>query len=261
MTAVFATKLILSFLVGGLYIATTIGISERFGSRVGGLVIGLPSTLLVSLVFIAWTQDSSVAVSAVTPIPAAVAASSIFLAVFILLHKFGRWRALVLGIVAWLILTLPLIFFPQTILVSCAIAIAFFAIAIFALNRFPCKKLDKFALTPRQFTGRVVSTGGLVAVAVALAHFLGPLWGGVFASFPAAFASSILILERTHGIEFASSVARTMPYGSIGNVLFALAFYKLVPALGLIPGTLLAYILALLFGLLLLQSRQTRSKY
>jgi len=260
MTALLITKLVLSFLVGGLYIATTIGISERFGSRVGGLVIGLPSTLLVSLVFIAWTQDSSVAVSAVPPIPAAVAASSIFLAVFILLHRYGRWCALVLGIVAWLILTLPLIFFPQTILVSCAIATAFFAIAIFSLNRFPCKKLDKFALTPRQFTGRVVATGSMVATAVALAHFFGPLWGGVFASFPAAFASSVLILERTHGIEFASSVARTMPYGSIGNVLFALTFYLLVPSLGLVAGTLLAYLSALLFGFLLLQLRHTRSR-
>ena len=43
-TDVFLFKLLLSFVVGGCYIAAMLWVSERFGSKIGGILIGLPLT-------------------------------------------------------------------------------------------------------------------------------------------------------------------------------------------------------------------------
>ena len=248
----FLLQLLLSFIVGGSYIAFTVWISEKFGSRIGGLMIGLPSTLLVGLLFIAWSQNSDAAVSAIPIVPAAIAANSLFLVVFIYLYKYGRAAALLGGIVVWFILTLPLVFFSiKSLLFSLAFAAVFFALALCFLRKLPHRKLEKLSLTRKEVVWRVVFTGSLVALSVYLGKAVGPLWGGMFASFPAAFSSSLLILENKHGIKFASSVARTAPYGSMGSVLFAVMFYVLVPTLGVVAGTIIAYCSALIFGLVI----------
>jgi len=43
--------------------------AERFGSKIGGLIGGLPSTVIVTLFFIGLTQTPQVAASATTIIP------------------------------------------------------------------------------------------------------------------------------------------------------------------------------------------------
>src|SRR3990172_6673809 len=105
----FLFKLVLSFIVGGLYVAITIRISEKLGSKLGGMLIGLPSTVLISLIFIAWTQDVTAAVSATPIIPVASAISSVFVASFILLYRYGRGVALILSILLWFALATPFI--------------------------------------------------------------------------------------------------------------------------------------------------------
>ena len=255
METVFLYKLLLSFIVGGSYIAFNIWVSEKFGSRIGGLLIGLPSTLLVSLIFIAWSQNSAAAVSAVPIVPAAIAANSLFLVAFIYLYSRGRAIALLGGVTVWFVLTFPLVFFSiKNIWISLLFATVFFALAVYRLRKFPHRKLEKFSLTRNELLFRIVFTGSLVALAVLLGKVLGPLWGGMFASFPAAFSSSIFILENKHGIDFASSVARTMPYGSMGNTLFAVIFFFLIPVVGIARGTIIAYTGSLIFGLVVSNS-------
>lgn len=246
----FLIKLLLSFVVGGFYIAFTIWVSEKFGSRLGGLFIGLPSTLLISLLFIAWTQNSQAAVAALPVVPATIAANSLFLVAFIYFHKFGRTNAFLAASLLWFALSFPLAFFSlKNILISLGLATIFFGQAIYWLRRFPHRKLERFTLTHKEFLFRVIFSGSFVTLAVLLGKALGPLWGGMFASFPAAFSSSLLLLENKHGINFASSVAKTMPYGSMGNVFFAVTFFLTVPKIGIIYGTVLAYLVSLLFAL------------
>ncbi len=242
----FWLKLLLSFLVGGAYIAFTIWASEKFGSRIGGLLIGMPSTVLVSLIFIAWTQDLTVAVSAVPIMPAVMAANSLFISAFILLHGNGEARAFIAGLAVWFILTLPLaIIHLENIIYSLLIAAVYFAIAIIVLRKFPHKKLPAFATSKKEFIVRSVFAGMVVAISVFLGKEFGPLWGGMFASFPAAFSSSILLITRKHGIRFAASVARSMPFGSMANVVFVVAFFLSAPAIGIIQGILLSLIVSI----------------
>lgn len=245
----FILKLILSFIVGGLYIAFTIWVSEKYGSKIGGLLIGLPSTLLISLIFIYWTQNQSAAVSAIPIVPAAIAANSLFLVTFISLYQRGHLTAFFGAILLWFVITLPLVFnHISSLILSLAISIIFFTVAVLYLNKFPDRKLGEFILSKKEFLFRCVFAGLIVAMAVYLGKILGPLWGGLFASFPVAFFSSIYLLEKSHGIDFTSSVAKTMPYGSMGNVIFATAFYFFVPVHGMIIGLVVSYLLSLLFA-------------
>ena len=55
----FWLKLILGFIVGSLWVTLTTVSAERFGSKVGGLIGGLPSTVVIALLDIMFTLTST----------------------------------------------------------------------------------------------------------------------------------------------------------------------------------------------------------
>ncbi|HIH19650.1 TPA: DUF3147 family protein [Candidatus Micrarchaeota archaeon] len=250
----FLVKLVLSFIVGGSFLAFTLWISEKFGSKIGGIIIGLPSTTLVSLLFIAWTQDASVAVSAAVIIPAITAVSLIFSYAFVMLYKgkLGMTKALAGALLVWGFLTLPLVLLKISDLSTSLIFSALFFIAgIVLLKKFPHRKLEKFSFSKKVFLYRVGFAGLVVVTSVSLGKFLGPLYGGLFASFPSGAFSTMFLITEKHGVDFAASIARSMSFGNICNAVFAVAFYLIVPAQGIILGTIAAYAIALVSAIVI----------
>ncbi|MBI2623799.1 MAG: DUF3147 family protein [Candidatus Liptonbacteria bacterium] len=253
-------RLILSFLVGGSYVAFTLWVSERFGSRIGGLLGGLPSTILVSLVFIAWNQGNEAVITALSIAPAVLAACTFFLIAFVNLHKYGRSLATGGGLLLWFCTSFILVTIgPRNIFISTAIAVVFLGAAIVFLRRFPDGKVFKASLTKGEFFFRVVFAGTIIALAVLASKLLGPLWGGMMAGFPAGFLPSMFILERKHGIRFAASVAKNMPYGNIAMIFFLLTLFFLIPVAGMVWATLVAYLASLLCAFLI--NRYFLAKY
>ncbi len=247
----FLLKLILSFFVGGLYIALNIFVSEKFGSKIGGILLGLPSTTLVSLIFIAWTQGTDGVLSAVTITPFVLSIAPIFVVAFIAFYRFGAYSAFVLAFLTWLILILPVLLFVQPdILLFTAIGLIFFAISILLLNKHPHVDLKKRSFTYGEFAFRSIFAGLVIATAVLFGKLFGPLWGGIFASFPAAFSSSMFLLSKKHGIKFAASVSRTMPFGCLCTLVFVLVFFFSVPSLGMISGLVLSYLISLVAAII-----------
>jgi hypothetical protein len=248
----FYLKLALSFLVGGAYIAFTIWLSERFGSKIGGIAIGLPSTTLVSFIFIAWTANLQAAVDAVPITPLASGACVLFVAAFVHFFYLGRKSSLAIALAVWAALTFPFAMMGAgNIFLSLAIAAVFFAVSMRYLGRFQHRKLPPNRLSGGEFLFRAAFAGAVVATAVFLAHELGPIWGGLFAVFPAAYSSTLLLLSKKHGLDFTASVARSMPYGSIANVVFEVSFFFLALPLGLWGGIAAAYALSLASALVL----------
>jgi hypothetical protein len=251
MDETFLIKLLLSFIVGGSYIAFTIWLSEKFGSKIGGLVIGLPSTTLMSLIFIAITQSDAVALAAVPIMPMVFGSNTLCVAAFVLLQKRGLKIALAAFLAIWLVLNCAAIVLnPNNIWVSLAVAALFYAVSTSILNRFPHRNLPPAKFSKSSFLFRSGFAGAIVASAVCLAKTLGPAWGGVFGSFPAAFTSSLLMISKKHGHDFAASVSRSMPYGSMGTVAFLVAFYFSVPVLGFWVGIAIGMAISLAAGYL-----------
>jgi hypothetical protein len=246
---IFLIKLALSFLVGGAFIAFTIWLSEKYGSKLGGVIIGLPSTSLMGLVFIALSSGDAVAVAAVPIMPAVSGVSSVFVALFILLHNHGWQKALAASFLFWLLAVgLLLSLHLDSLVLSIAISVMLYAVSASYLRRFPHRKVDVHKSSATEFLARSAFAGSMVASAVLLAKINGPLWGGVFSTFPAAFLSTLLLVSGKHGAAFMASIGRTMAFASIAAVCFSLVFYFTVIPLGLAAGTALSLFVSMLAG-------------
>ena len=94
MTDLFLLKLTLSFIIGGLWTITATALADKFGTKIGGFIAGLPSTILLGLFFIAWTQNEKSAVEATTIVPLVGGINYLFLASYAYFLKQGIFSAL-----------------------------------------------------------------------------------------------------------------------------------------------------------------------
>jgi len=249
----FLVRLLLSFLIGGTWVTIITESTVKYGPRIGGLLAGFPSTVAFSLAFIGWTQSAATAVEATTALPLALAFTAAFPLVYALLAKGGRfWFALAGSLAFWgtaySVLSAVSITFGADYWVS---LVGFYAIsAVFyitlARKHRPRMTASAVRLTPFEWIWRFVLAGGIVVCAVLLSSTLGPLVGGVFASFPAIITSTIYIVKRVEGVEASRSIAVPVMVSS----LFTIVPYTVVvrysfPVLGVLFGTLVAYIVAI----------------
>jgi hypothetical protein len=108
MDSSFWPKLVLSFLVGSLWVLLTTLSAERFGSKVGGLIGGLPSTVVIALLFIGYTQSPLVAAQTTTVMPLAQGMNGLFILAFLLLIPYGLKLALPISLLVWFCLAVVL---------------------------------------------------------------------------------------------------------------------------------------------------------
>src|SRR5512136_435410 len=102
MDASFWLKLTLSFIVGSLWVTLTTLSAERFGSKIGGVIGGLPSTVVIALLFIGITQSSQVAAQSTTVMPLAQGLNGLFVLAFMLFIRRGLVPAILIALALWL---------------------------------------------------------------------------------------------------------------------------------------------------------------
>jgi hypothetical protein len=242
-TRTFLLQLALSFLVGGGWIAATTALAERLGSKVGGLLVTLPSTILVGLFFVGVTQGSGAVVRLTTALPANVTTSVMLLVAFAAAYRYGRLAAYAAGYSAWLLLGLTWVLLQiPSIWLALAPALLMLITGVAFFRRRPHMRLARVSFSVRAMLLRYLLAGSVVTAAVLCSHLLGPFWGALFASFPAAFTGTLMVLEPAHGIDFTAAVARTMCQGLGVNLVFLIVIYLATPATGFIAGIGLAYI-------------------
>ncbi|MEN6310265.1 MAG: hypothetical protein ABFD80_01860, partial [Acidobacteriota bacterium] len=212
MTTAFISKLALSFLIGGLWIALGIALAERRGPKLGGLIIGFPSTVLFSLFFIAWTQSTQAAFQATAVIPAGHAINSVFLLVAVSLLPRGLGMALAAGLGVWFVLAAGLVAlkfddFAAGLLIYAGLLALSYGLLGRALPDGP-RQGGPIRPTPALLLGRGALGGSIVALAVFLAKAGGPLIGGVFTVFPAVFTGTLLATFMSQGPAFSAAVMR-----------------------------------------------------
>jgi uncharacterized membrane protein (GlpM family) len=243
-TPAFILKLALSFLIGGAWVSLGIALAERRGARFGGLVIGFPSTILFTLFFIGWTQSTQAAVRAAAVIPAAHGINALFLLAAVSLLRQGLRAALSVGLGVWFGLALVLVAakfdgFSAGLLIYVALLAASYSLLGRALPDGPDlpRPEGPSRSTPALILGRGALVGGIIALAVLLTKAAGPLVGGVFAIFPAAFLGTLVATYISRGAAFSASVMRAALLGGISVVVYAAAVRLTYPQLGLGWGT------------------------
>ena len=254
MADVFGWQLVLAFIVGSIWVTLTTVAAERFGTQVGGLVGGLPSTAVVSFFFIGLSQTPSVAAQSTTVFPLAYAFTGLFLVLYAALAVKGFAVALLGALLGWFALSaLAVVADVESFAVSLVVYGLVFAVAYYVLE----KKL-KVASAPkgeirhstRQIAWRAAFSGAVIAGVVLVSKVAGPLLGGIFSAFPAVFISTLIIAYRARGIEFSRAITKPlMITGMVTIVVYSAGVRYFYPGFGLVIGTLLAYAAALISAL------------
>lgn len=250
MVDLFFLKLILSFLTGAIWITTTTYLAERFGAKIGGVITGIPSTVVLALFFIGWTQSVHSSFDASSISPAMMGLADVFTAVYILCAAYPLGIATGAALFFWFILSYLLVLSPfHSFFSSLMIFALLFPLCVIVTKkqtRIPPQSPKRNPLTYNTIAIRAMVSGTIIALSVIMSKIGSPLLGGVFASFPAVMLATILITQPAQGKIFTTTLLRTlMISASINVTIYIVALRLLYPSLGLIPGTLVAYMIAL----------------
>jgi len=250
MDSLFLLKLVLSFIVGSLWITAGTVLAEKYGTKVGGFIAGLPSTILISLFFIAWTQSLEVAVEATTIIPVIGGINCLFILTYIFLVKINFWLALCGALFVWSALSSWLVaiqfnnFALSLMLYVSLLVISYHIVEKAAKVKSESGRVIRYTVSIMVFRG--LFSGCIIVLAVVLSKIGGPLLGGMFAMFPAMFIGTLFITFFSHGASFSSAVMKASIIGAISVVLYGVTVrYTYIP-LGLWQGTVIS--IAVSFG-------------
>ena len=244
----FALRLALSFVLGGLSVALFTTLAERHGSRLGGLLLSFPVKVVISLVLIALNEGTDFAARAALAVPAGIGVNVVFLvATALLVRRLRPWPAIAGALAAWLAAGLAVVLLapPDGLLLSLACWAASTLAALALLSRVPGLRGDRKSRAQERFglaglLTRALGAGTVVALSVVLAHYGGPVLGGLASVFPSGWMTTMVILTRKHGADFTGATTRVMIAGSAAPVAFGVGVALSYPTLGVWLGTLAA---------------------
>ncbi len=263
MSALLVIQVAASFLVGGLFIAFVTTLSERIGTRLGGIIAGTPSTVLVSLFFQGLTLDALHAAQASSSALLAFGAFGAFTSTFIYFTRRGFWVALTAACVVWFLCVAPIIMWDISDLrITLPLFILFSVGFLFLINR---KKIEDHSQSKnihswQSLILRVGLGGAVIALSVAGGALLGETVGGVLAAFPAASLAAAIVLYHSSGLDFVAATLKGLFIGATTTIsVYMLSVYFIYPVLGIWWGTFIAYSLSLLAAYILIRVRSAQS--
>ena len=253
---VFLVRLLLSFVTGGAWVMATTVAAEKLGTRLGGLLSGLPTTALVSIMFIGWSQSVEAAAQAAVMVPATMGLNTVFLLVYALLSGRGMVVAVFSALLVWTFSAVALAALRLADIASSTllfVALASSSIILFERwVRVETKKVGSLKLGAGQLLARGVFAGIIIASAVYLTRVAGPWLGGLFSAFPGTYLSIIAIFGRQYGSLIGRAMVRSMVVASTAISVFGIVTHLSLIALGLGPGIALGYACSLVMVILLM---------
>lgn len=259
----FIVKLVIGFLAGGMWISVTTLFAERLGTRAGGLVAGLPSTVVLSMFFIGWTQGSQQAYQATTAFPTAFGVLGPFLLISAATISLGIEKALLMSFSVWLTLeSLVILWQPTNYALQSLIWLILFLLTTWIMWKHLRLKPHpgrKMVYSSRQMVIRAIFSGAVIVVSVVASKFGGPVWGSVFSGFPAVFTASLVITYYSIGPEFSKSMMLPMLVSAMINcMVFVTVLRYAVLSLGILSACLAGYLASFLSAYLTWRTILTR---
>jgi len=245
---------IIPFALSALVVILVTIIAEKYGTRTGGVIGTLPSTIIIAFLFIALDKGVLFAAESVVVVPAEMGMNVVFLLLFALLSRRKILVALIGSLLGWTILTIMVYYSNLTsIVVSLIIFLVCFFSCFLILDK--KKKITsqdtiKVHYTPLKLLSRSLIAGIVIAIAVSFSN-VGTMLSGIFSVFPAIFLSTMVISLREHGPQFNGALAKGMIYGSPSVVSYAVGLHYLYPLAGIFAGTIGAFLIALVVTLAL----------
>lgn len=240
----FLYKLALSFIAGGLFTIIITVLSEKYGTKIGGLIAGLPSTSLVALFFIGWTQGVQTASDATTVMPLMAGVNCIFALCYIFLLKKGFVISLLGSFMVWSICAFVVVFTGfNDFVFSLVVWAVLFTISSLLSTKVRFMEGKKTNYSSSILLGRAFLGASVITISVVLSRS-GAILSGMFAMFPAMFTSTLIITHSKHGPIFSSGVMKSAIIGSVSVVIYAVSVRYSYPSYGLMFGTILSIIVS-----------------
>jgi len=229
-------------------------IAERYGTKKGGILGTLPSTIMIAYLFIAYNEGISIATKSVAVVPAEMGVNVIFLLLFAVFAYRSMALALAVSFSVWTALSLLLLFLNlENLLASSLVFFAGFLIAMFVLEwkkKTPSIGRVRTCYTTLRILLRGLFAGIVIGVAVLLSN-VGAVLSGILSAFPVIFLSTMIIAMREQGPDFAGGMAKSMIFGSPSVVCYTIAVFFLYPAYGIVIGTLSAFLVSFIVTMIL----------
>jgi hypothetical protein len=248
LTTLLLLRLILAFAVGSIWVSAVTVITERKGTA-WGILGGLPSTAAISLLFIGLNQSIEAAVDTSVVLPLIFSVSNAFLLFYAVLAKKGFGKGLGMSLLVWFAASAAIVVYGISDYIVCLTFGGVISIIIFFM--FTKLELPQFGSQDRLYGNREIAirgliAGSLVASSVLLSQTSGPIIGGIGASFPAVYTSTIIILKYSRGTDFSRSMTKSLAFSGILTVIpYSVAVHFLYPTIGVWIGTLLSYLVVL----------------
>jgi uncharacterized membrane protein (GlpM family) len=245
---------VIPFVLSALVVILVTITAEKYGTKTGGVLGTLPSTIIIAFLFIALDKGTQFASNSVAVVPAEMGINLVFLLLFVLLSQKRIFVALIGSLFGWTMLTIVIYYSNLTnIVVSLAAYILCFLLTFLILDKkkkITSRDTIKVHYTPFKLLGRSLIAGIVIAIAVTFSN-VGTILSGIFSVFPAIFLSTMLISIREHGASFTGAMAKGMIYGSPSVVSYAVAIHFLYPLAGILGGTIGAFLIALAVAMIL----------
>lgn len=238
----FFLKVVLSFLVGGSYVVTVILLSEKVSSRAGAALAGMPSTILIGLIFIILANGTAAGRDALAIIPLMFSATLLYALVFVYLAKLNNMMiSISLATIAWLayssaVKQLDFLSFAAITLIGVT------SLALFRIGFTNFKSVDakKVSLPHKINFLRFLAGGTIIAGSVLAAHYLDATWGGIIASFPALLGVVLYFLNKSQGSNYLLGFIKNLPLSYVSSLLFVIIVHQTLghihPAISIVLG-------------------------
>ncbi|MCL1144977.1 hypothetical protein L2747_02980 [Shewanella marinintestina] len=110
---------------------------------------------------------------------------------------------------------------------------------------------DKLPITFKITLFRAVTAALIVLIVTGIAKVVNENWAGVLSAFPITLLPFLMIIHLSYGSAKAHTIIKHYPFGLGALMIYAASIAYLYPKVGLIAGTVVSFILATLYLLLL----------
>ena len=250
---------ILPFILSAVVVILITIIAEKYGTKTGGILGMIPSTIVVGYIFIALNKGPVFASDAISVVPAAVGVNIVFSFILVLLLARSIYYAFAVSFVFWAIFSFILWYINlDNIYISVSIFLISLIITFFILEKvIKINSIGKKDVhyTTKKIVFRGVLAGIIISIAVILSN-IGEVISGIASVFPVIVLSAVVISYHEHGPEFAAGIVKSMIIGSSSAIAYAVSIHFLYPIYGIALGSVIALVISLFFVMFNLKLRK-----
>jgi hypothetical protein len=251
-------QLILPFILSAFVVIFITVVAEKYGTKVGGILGTLPTTIIVAFIFIALNKGVDFASRSVAVVPAEMGINLWFLLVLIVLVYRSLTIALAISFIFWSALSSILYYSNLTNIYISFIIFTISVVAIFLILEKVIKIKSqgkvKVKYTVPKILFRGVLTGFVITISVLLAN-IGEVLSGIFSVFPVIITSTMVITYYEHGPDFAAGIAKSMVFGCWSVMSYAVVIHFLYPIYGITVGSIAGFFISLIISIIILLLR------